>query len=142
MESAPNAVANLLSVKGSTGDSWGALIILNVNLRKNYKQLYNSCLDYIPSTLVIHLYFLQVVLSLLFRRSKSYKSARHWQNIAFGESWLRSLIKAQASLAFYSLAQEFTTAFCSRVASDIPRLTVVCHQILSFCFWVVRNSFS
>lgn len=38
METVPNVVANLLSVKESTGDSWGVLIILNVNLRKKYKK--------------------------------------------------------------------------------------------------------
>ena len=32
--------------------------------------------------------------------------------------------------------------FAHESPGDIPRLAVVCHQILSFCFWVVRNSFS
>ena len=30
-----------------------------------------------------------------------------------------------------ALAKSVTTAFCSRVASDIPRLVVVCHKLLS-----------
>ena len=72
------------------------------------------------STLIVYLYFSSSLSLLTFRRAKSYKSARHQQSIAFGESWLRSLIKVQVNLTFNSLAQEFITAFCSGVAVRHP----------------------
>ena len=90
-------------------------------LEKFYKTRFRSSLYYTAVFNLNCLHIFSSSLSLLtFRRAKSYKSARHRQNIAFGESWLRSLIKVQVNLTFNSLAQEFITAFCSGVAVRHP----------------------
>ena len=90
------------------------------------------------STLIVYLYFSSSLSLLTFRRSKSYKSARHRQN----QSQQPFAHESQAtSLGWLWRCGALLWGAKAPVVANIAR-PQWCQQIHLFCFWVVRNSFS
>ena len=69
--------------------------------------------------------------------SRKVPNAQHKKSIAFGETWLRSWLKAQASLAFNSLAQAVSRPLARKShATSLGRaafVTTACPPVAGCC---------